>query len=110
MEGYLGSFPVNIADSKFKDYTPTDWVMYFVARYGQIDGGHHKAWVIDQTAQLLKGTPVIVEQAKWSNGLTEYRVYLGEPSEEYLNWVQAMLGECNEDGEYDYDYDDGIAP
>ncbi|MDD5648989.1 MAG: hypothetical protein PHF86_00985 [Candidatus Nanoarchaeia archaeon] len=112
MEGYLGETDVNISESKFKDYTSIDWAMYFIERYGQIDGSHHKTWVLDQVARILKGTKIIVKLAKWSNGKQEYRVWLDDPSEEYKNWqkeMQEMLGEFI-DNEYEYTYNEGIAP
>jgi len=80
MEGYLGEFPVVISESEFANYTPTDWAMCYIERYGQIDGDHHKAWVLDQVSRILKGTEVIVKEARWANGYTEYRVTLSEPS------------------------------
>ena len=49
-------------------------------RYGQTDGSHHKAWVIDQMVRSLLGT-----------------------SETYMEWVLEYEGE-------DYDWDVGIAP
>ena len=111
MEGYLGETPVDVkTHPKFKNYTPADWAMYFIGRYGQIDGSHHKQWVLDQAARILKGTPVEVVLARWSNGLEEYRVWTAdEPSEEYKNWVEEMKGDIV-DGEYEYGYDEGIAP
>lgn len=111
MDGYLGTVDVDIQDTPFKDFTPTDWAMYFIGSYGQIDGDHHKTWVLDQVARILKGTPVIVRQASWSNGEKEFREKLGEPSSEYLSWVQEMLGDYDEENEEDeYGYDYGIAP
>ena len=108
MEGFLGEFPVDVKDTRFKDYTPTNWAMYYIGSYGQIDGAHHKLWVLDQVARILKGTPVIVKEARWSNGHSEYRVTLGEPSLEYLNWANFMRKDPD-DGE-EYEYDEGIAP
>ena len=29
------------------------WALDLALRYGQIDGDHHKAWVIDQVVRLL---------------------------------------------------------
>jgi len=29
------------------------WALDLAVRYGQIDGDHHKAWVIDQVVRLL---------------------------------------------------------
>ncbi len=85
--------------------------MYFIERYGQIDGSHHKTWVLDQVARIFKGTEVIVKEARWANGNTEYRVTLAEPSEAYKAWVIEMKGEWDaENEEYEYNYDEGIAP
>ena len=54
-------------------------------RYGGIDGEHHKAWVIDQMCrELLR--------------------------ERYDDFVLETKGNVNEDGEYDYTWDVGIAP
>jgi len=103
MEGYLGETFINVEETEFRNHTPSDWVMYFIEMYGQIDGDHHKLWLLDQIAQILKGTKVIIKLAKWKNGHKEYRVYLASPSKEYHNWVREM----NKDG---YSYDRGIAP
>lgn len=109
MEVYLGESDVNMSESKFKDFTPIDWSIYFIEKYGQIDGSHHTTWVLDQVIRILKGTKIIVKLAKWSNGQQEYRVWLDEPSEEYKSWQKEMLGKFI-DGEYEYTYDEGIAP
>lgn len=50
------------------------------------------------------------DEARWSNGTTEYRVSVGDPSPEYEEWARDMLGDCNDDGDYEYDYDEGIPP
>ena len=105
---YLGEEVVNVQDTKYKNYTPSDWAMYFIEAYGQIDGGHHKQWVLDQVARILKGTNVIVKKANWVGGISEWRVNLDDPSEEYLQWVVEMKD--GEDGEDTYEYDEGIAP
>jgi hypothetical protein len=108
MKGYLGQTPVDVKDTKYKDYTPADWAMEFISRYGQIDGSHHKLWVLDQVARILKGTPIVIEVAKWDNGYEEYRFWTGDESKEYTNWVNEMIGD--KDGEPEYGYDEGIAP
>jgi len=105
---YMGETSVNQEDTPYKDYTPFDWGMYFIERYGHIDGDHHKMWVMDQVARLHKGTQVQIKLAQWTCGTKEYRVTLGEPTQQYLDWVEEM--KCMEDGEYQYDYDEGIAP
>lgn len=109
MEGYLGETLVDVNETEFKDFSPTDWAIYYIERFGQFDGAHHKQWVLDQTVRILKGTKVIVKEAKWKNGEKEYRIMLDEPTEEYKQWVKEMLGELVGD-EYEYDYDEGIAP
>lgn len=108
MKGYLGEIVVNKEDTPFKDYTRFDWAMYFIESYGQIDGSHHKDWVMDQVARIYNGTPVIIKQAKWDNGRTEWRIDLDEPTEKYHEWVRDMKN--GEDGEDSYSYDEGIAP
>lgn len=52
--------------------------------YGQVDGGHHKMWVIDQMVRALLGV-------------------------EYDQWVEAYK-EFDEEGEPRYFWDEGIAP
>jgi len=54
-----------------------------VFTYAQIDGGHHKAWVIDQMVRKLIGT-------------------------EYEKWVKEFKE--GEDGPETYSWDAGIAP
>lgn len=54
-------------------------------RYGQIDGSHHKMWVIDQMARALWGD-----------------------EKEYKNWVEAYETPLT-DREH-YKWDTGIAP
>lgn len=111
MEGYLGEFDVDISTSKYKDYTQSDWAMLYIEMYGQIDGSHHKAWVLDRVAQILKGTPVIVSEARWENGHSEYRFKLDSVSSDYIKWVNHMMGEFDEETqEHEYGYDTGIAP
>lgn len=90
--------------------TAAQWALHFIEQYGQIDGSHHKTWVLDQVARILHGTPVIVSLAQWSDGQQEYRFRTGEPSPEYLAWVESMLQADPETGEPEYDYDEGVAP
>ena len=57
-----------------------------IERYGGIDGGHHKQWVIDQVARVLTGP-------------------------DYPAWVKMMKGNVDPDsGDMEYDWDEGIAP
>ena len=113
MSKYLGEFPVDIATHPvYSKYTPADWAMAFVERYGGIDGSHHKTWVLDQVARCLKGVPIVVVEARWSTGSKEYRISTSqELSETYKAWVQEMRGKYDPDSDsYEYDYDDGCAP
>jgi len=107
MEGYLGEEVLDShQNTPYEKYTQLDWAMEYIETYGQIDGGHHKAWVLDQVAQILKGTPVILSLAKWSNGHSEYRFKTGQLSEEYKQWANYMLGE----NQQEYEYYIGVAP
>lgn len=108
MENYLGEFPVDVSTHPvYSKYTPGDWAMMFIEHYGHIDGDHHKLWVLDQVARILKGTPVIVVQARWENHLPDDRFNVANPpSEAYKKWVHGMVSGENEG----YDYDEGIAP
>lgn len=108
---YLGDgFPLP-PNSKYHDYSPTDWAMEFISQYGQIDGDHHKAWVLDQVARILHGTPVISSMRRWDNGEEEITFQTDTPSAEYLMWVAEMTGPWDHDNdEFEYDYDIGIAP
>lgn len=108
---YLGETLVDVATHPvYSKYTVVDWAMLFVAKYGQTDGDHHKAWVLDQVARILNGTPVIVKLAKWDNDLEEYRFDVNTPSQKYLDWVEKMLGKKEKDGSREYSYEEGIAP
>lgn len=52
---YLGETPVtDLTGTPFADYTPTDWAIYYIGSYGQIDGAHHKNWALDQVARILQ--------------------------------------------------------
>lgn len=105
---YLGE--TDVTEEHKNDRDATGWAMYFIENYGQIDGDHHKAWVLDQAARCLKGTPVTIKEARWEDGHSELRVSTGEPSEEYLKWKQEMRGEKDHCGDYEYWYEEGIPP
>lgn len=107
MAKYLGETLVSQNDvEEFKSFNQSDWAMYFIERYGQIDGEHHKVWVFDQVARLLKGTSVIIKLAKWDDGSFEYRVCLSDKQNlEYIKWRKEIFGDFDE-----HDYYEGIAP
>jgi hypothetical protein len=106
--GYLGETEIAIAETVYKLHTRADWAMHWIEQYGCIDGAHHKTWVLDQIARILHGTAVIAKMAKWDDGQQELRLTLGEPTSDYLQWVEDMKE--GEDGPNTYDYDCGIAP
>ena len=108
MESYLGETILDIHKTKYVMYTQQDWVMMWIERYSGIDGTHHKDWLIDQIARILKGTKIIIKLAKWSNGHEEERFTLDKPTQEYQKWVEEMCD--GEDGANTYSYDAGIAP
>lgn len=117
MDNYLGEFDRDISITRFAKYKPSDWALYYIASYGQLDGENHKLWVLDQVARILNGTPMIVKYAMWGpseeapDGHEEARVDTGEPSKKYLAWVEMMRGEYDEDEEdYECWYDEGTPP
>lgn len=65
-------------DKRIKEALSLAW------QYGQIDGAHHKTWVIDQMVRALCGS-----------------------DEEYRKWVEVYE---TPDGEDYYEWDTGIAP
>lgn len=108
MEGYLGETILNISKTEYATYEQQDWAMLWIEMYSGTDGRHHKNWLIDQIARIIKGTKIIVKVAKWKNGHKEERFSLAEPPKQYWNWVEEMKD--GEDGPNTYDYDFGIAP
>lgn len=99
MKGYLGEKEVDLYETKYKDYKPQDWAMLWIYTRSQYDGSHHKMRCLDEVMQILCNTKVILKIASWDSGETEERFILGEPSQEYLNFVE----EYQEDGEYEWD-------
>ncbi len=65
-------------------------------------------WVIDQVARILNGTLIVVVEARWDDGTTNFRITTGAPSDDYLNWVATQ--QCGDAGPTTYDWDEGIAP
>jgi hypothetical protein len=102
---YLGE--VDVTDQHAID--PTALALDYIFAYGQVDGAHHKAWVLDQVVRILNGAPVTVKQASWDNGLTELRHSVGT-NEAYEQWVKRYCTD-EETGDPDgYEYNCGIAP
>ena len=58
----------------------------FAVRFGQIDGAHHKAWVIDQMVRALCGCPVEWVDALDCNG-KPYRYAAQVPNKTYNDLI-----------------------
>lgn len=67
-------------------------------RFGGTDGGHHKAWVIDQMVRALCGC---------KSGENEY-IDMYSTNEKYEEVVRKAKSGI--DGPNTYDWDEGIAP
>jgi hypothetical protein len=75
--------------------------------YGNIDGGHHKSWVIDQMVRALTGCPTVVKKGVDIHGRNYSYEGLGE-SNKYRQFVAKAKAGC--DGPNTYGWDEGIAP
>lgn len=76
--------------------------------YSGIDSSHHKDWLIDQIARIIKGTNIIIKKHIYNDNNEEFWFDLNEPPQEYWDWVEDM-----KNGEYEsntYSYEFGIAP
>lgn len=109
--GYLGTKQINWREVKeFSHFTPKDWSLYFIERYGMIDGAHHKQWLLDQVVKILTGCEIQLGEASWEGGETEYRFSIVGETDEYKAWVDSWL-EYDEDGELMYsEWDNGVTP
>jgi hypothetical protein len=108
---YLGETKLDsYENTPYEGWTQQDWAIEYIARYGGIDGDHHKTWVLDQVVRILKGTPVGLRLAKWDDGQQEYRFSTEESSAEYKEFVEEIKEWNEETEEYDYEWDEGIAP
>lgn len=108
MSKYLGETEFPIEETPYKNYTKEDWIREAL-EYGQIDGGHHKQWALDQIARALYGgIPDSFKLAKWDTGVTNWRLGEYTETEEYKQWVADY--KAGEDGPETYGYDTGIAP
>ncbi len=84
-----------------------DKAIKLAVRFGQIDGLHHKQWVIDQMVRALTMCPEVRVVAVDGNGAEYSYVMLGE-SEAYIDIVRRACD--GEDGPDTYSWDTGIAP
>ena len=73
----------NLSEQLNKEKEKNNNILGLVFQYGQIDGEHHKTWVIDQIVKTLTG-------------------------ENYEKWVQHY--EYDEETGEEYEWDTGIAP
>jgi len=81
--------------------------LHYAERYGQTDGDHHKAWVIDQMVRALTGCPMVKQIGHNSVG-GEFEYDEQGESDEYLTFVREY--QDGEDGPQTYEWDEGIAP
>jgi hypothetical protein len=70
-----------------------------------VDGAHHKQWIIDQMVRALTGCPIVERTS--DDGSYTYETQ-GE-SEEYLAWCREYEGDEDDEENY-YEWDEGIAP
>ena len=66
-----------------KDKARINEALSLISKYGGIDGGHHKQWVLDQVVRILTG-------------------------DNYMAWVADAKD--GEDGPNTYRWDEGISP
>lgn len=82
----------------------------FAFSYGQEDGAHHKMWVIDQMVRALTGCPLVIENKQLLDGKSFSYSYQ-DKSKEYEKFIKEHKGGWNKAyQEYEYDWDEGIAP
>lgn len=75
---------------------------------GQVDGGHHKMWVIDQMIRALTGCPLVEKTGIGSVSKEPFTYEVQGESAAYQEFVnRATFGE---DGPHTYEWDTGIAP
>ena len=78
-----------------------------IGQYGQTDGGHHKAWVLDQATRLLLGCKLEIVTLTDSQGRPFEAEVVGSNAA-YRDWVRDIC--AGEDGPETYEYVEGIAP
>lgn len=96
----------------FKKTKAIEKALEYAYRYGQIDGAHHKQWVIDQMVRALLECPMIEKTAKDSVGESYTYEYQGE-SLKYKKMIkdyEYLSNEGKHEEEKIYSWDIGIAP
>lgn len=98
----------------FKDASEDDlkeriWQAYkIIVECGQIDGAHHKDWVMDQAIRALIGDKKVpINATDYKGNDYTYNGYNND-SKVYRQFVKFM--QDGEDGPHTYSYDAGIAP
>jgi len=108
MKGYIGESPIDWkTHPELKDMTEKDWALLMAFQHAQVDGAHHKTWVIDQMVRILNGAEITVKEAEWASGETVIRWTVGS-SDDYIEWVKKYAD--GEDGPETYEWEEGIAP
>ena len=110
MQGYLGETPIDISDTVYSEYTPKDWALFYIKKYGGIDGAHHKDWVLDQVVRLLTGAVPKFSLRKWANGQEELTFDESEMTTPEYEAFVLEYEDRDENGEVQYEYNTGIAP
>jgi len=87
---YLGEVIVPAWKTKYKNYDKQDWALFWMAQNGFFDGEAQKQWLLDQIAQILNGTEIIIKKASWSDGSIELRFTLANESNAYKKWVSSI--------------------
>lgn len=86
--------------------TNVEKALEYASRYGDIDGAHHKMWVIDQMVRALTNCPTVTKTTVHNNREFEWEDQ-GE-SKEYNEWVARHCD--GDDGPETYYWETGIAP
>ncbi len=107
MEVKLNREIVDIKNTPFADYKQQDWVLYFIERFGQYSGDHHKTWVLDQIVRILKNCPIEITVIRIDDDTNNYSIRMPIVSEEYVEWANNM--KIDDSGD-EVEYDPGVAP
>jgi hypothetical protein len=113
MDGYLGTVVIDKASHpEFKELTASDFALMFITMYGGFTSSYHKDWVLDQVARILNGVEVIIEEASWDNGQTEFRYSTSDIlTDDYNAFVANCRGAWDEENEeWEYSYEEGSPP
>lgn len=98
-ETFEGEYRIDVDKTEYAMWQTGRWALFWIEKYGSIDGEHHKTWVIDQVARILMGTAIVITEARWTDHASEYRFRLASPSKIYSDWAQEVG-----------DVDSGVAP